>query len=306
MFMARGGPRLRFDSSSLTPLGRSLRRFALALFAVLIAACSTFKVGYNNADLFLVHALDRYVSLTSEQEKLVRQRMASVMEWHRATQLRDYSAFIHRARAELDGNVSPAEVIEFSEGVSARLLALGERIAPDFAALALTLSRGQIDQLERKLSDDDAKARRETAEEMKKAVDARARKYAERAEFWLGKLNPQQLEIVRASLAGRPADSMYWIDARERRNKALVALLRRIQAERPPTEAAAGWIRAYFAELAQPSDAKLRARAEAFRRDNARLIAQLVNSATPEQQAHLDQRLDTFAAEFGHLANRGG
>lgn len=297
---------MRFDSSSLTPHGRSLRRFALALFALLFAACSTIKVGYNHADLFLLHTLDRYVSLTGEQEQLVRQRMASVMEWHRATQLRDYAAFIHRARAELDGNVSPAEVVEFSEGVNARLLALGERIAPDFAALALTLSRDQIDQVERKLSDEDAKARRETAEEMKKAVDARAQKYAERAEFWLGKLSPQQQEMVRASLVGRPADSMYWIDARERRNKAMVALLRRVHAERPTSDKAAGWIRTYFAELGQPSDARLRARAEAFRRDNARLIAQLVNSATPEQQAHLDRRLSTFATEFGQLAQRGG
>jgi hypothetical protein len=304
--MARGDSRLRIDSSSPAPSGRRLHLVALGLFALLFAACSTIKLGYNNADLFLLHGLDRYVSLTSEQEQLVRQRMTAVMDWHRSTQLRDYAALIRRAQDRLDGNLSPADVIEFSELVTARMVALGERIAPDFAALALTLSKEQVDQLEGKLTDEEAKARRETAEELTKAIDERAQKYAKRAEFWLGALTPQQLEIVKASLVSRPADSVYWIQARERRNRALVALLRRIQTERPAAETAAGWIRAYFAELARPADPRQRARAEAFRQDNARLVAKLANSATPEQQAHLDQLLSNFASEFGQLAQRRG
>jgi hypothetical protein len=47
-------------------------------------------------------------------------------------------------------------------------------------------------------------------------------------------------------------------------------------------------------------------RADAFRRDNAELVAQLVNGASPQQRAHLDRRLSGFAAEFVQLAARGG
>jgi len=297
---------LRFDSKSPSSLGSASRLLALGLFALLFAACSTIKLGYNNADTLLLHSLDRYVSLTDEQERMVRQRVGSLMDWHRATQLADYAAFVQHARARLDGSVTPAEVLEFNTGLNTRLAALGERAAPDAAALALTLTPAQIDQVERKLVDDNIKARRQSAQEVKQAVDERAKKYAERSEFWLGKLNPQQVQLVRASLAGRPVDSLYWIEARERRTKDLVAMLRRIEAERPPEAVAAQWFRAYFRELARPSNADQRARAEAFRRDNAQLIAQLVNSASPEQRGHLDRKLSGFAAEFVQLAQRGG
>jgi hypothetical protein len=278
----------------------------LGLFALLFAACSTVKLGYNNADTLLLYSLERYVSLSDDQEQMVRRRVASLMDWHRATQLTDYAAFIQSARGRLDGDVvTPAEVLAFNESLNARLAALGERAAPDAAALALTLTPAQIDQVERKLVDDNIKARKESALAVKQELDARAKKYAERAEFWLGKVSEQQVRLVRASLAGRPADSLYWIEARERRTKDLVAMLRRIQAERPSEAVAANWFRAYFRELARPSNADQRARAEAFRRDNARLIAQLVNSASLEQRAHLDRKLSGFETEFVQLAQRG-
>jgi len=306
MFMARGGPRLRFDSKSPFSLGSGSRLLALGLFALLFAACSTIKLGYNNADSLLLHSLDRYVSLTDEQEQVVRQRVESLMAWHRATQLADYAAFVQHTRRRLDGSVTPAEILEFNESLNARMAALGERAAPDAAALALMLTPSQIDQVERKLVDDNIKARKQSAQEVRQAVDERAKKYAERSEFWLGKLNAPQVQLVRASLANRPVDSLYWIEARERRTKDLVALMRRIQAERPSEAVAANWFRAYFRELARPSNADQRARAEAFRRDNAQLIAQLVNSASPEQRAHLDRKLSGFATEFVQLAQRGG
>lgn len=296
---------MRLDSSSAM-LATRLRRAALVLLALAIAACSTIRFGYNNADTLVLHTLSRYVSLTSEQEYAVKQRTAHVLAWHRSTQLSDYAAFIQRARVSIDGNITPAEVLEFNEGVNTRLAALGERVAPDAAMLALTLTPAQIDQIERKLSDDNIKARKESAQELKQAIDERAKKYAERAEFWFGRLTPPQMQLVKASLANRPVDSLYWLEARERRTKDLVALLRRIQAERPPEETAARWFRAYFAELAKPSNTQQRARAESFRRDNAQLVAQLLNSATAEQHAHLDKRLSGFASEFVQLAAHRG
>lgn len=297
---------MRSDSKSPLSLGTGSRVLALGLFALLFAACSTVKLGYNNADTLLLYSLGRYVSLTDEQDQMVRRRVASLMDWHRATQLTDYAAFIQSARGRLGGDVvTPAQVLAFNEGLNARLAALGERAAPDAAALALTLTPAQIDQVERKLVDDNIKARKESALAVKQELDARAKKYAERAEFWLGKVSEQQVRLVRDSLASRPVDSLYWIEARERRTKDLVAMLRRIQAERPSEGDAANWFRAYFRELARPSNADQRARAEAFRRDNARLIAQLVNSASLEQRAHLDRKLSGFETEFVQLAQRG-
>ena len=297
---------MRFDSKSAALSRPGPRLLVLGLFALLFTACSTIKLGYNHADTVLLHAIDRYVSLTSDQEHMVRQRVGSLMSWHRATQLPDYAAFLQKARGRLDGSVTPGEVLEFNEGLNARLIALGERAAPDIAALAVTLTPEQIAQIERKLGDENKKARKESAQEIKQAVDERAKKYAERTEFWFGKLTDQQMKIVKASLASRPVDSLYWLEARERRSRDILALLRKVQAERPPEDVAAGWIRSYFRELAKPANAEQRARADSFRHDNAQLVAQLVNSATPEQRAVLDRRLSGFASEFVQLAASRG
>ena len=297
---------MRFDSKSAALSRPGPRLLVLGLFALLFTACSTIKLGYNHADTVLLHAVDRYVSLTSDQEHMVRQRVGSLMSWHRATQLPDYAAFLQKARGRLDGSVTPGEVLEFNEGLNARLIALGERAAPDIAALAVTLTPEQIAQIERKLGDENKKARKESAQEIKQAVDERAKKYAERTEVWFGKLTDQQMKIVKASLASRPVDSLYWLEARERRSRDILALLRKVQAERPPEDVAAGWIRSYFRELAKPANAEQRARADRFRHDNAQLVAQLVNSATPEQRAVLDRRLSGFASEFVQLAASRG
>jgi hypothetical protein len=96
------------------------------------------------------------------------------------------------------------------------------------------------------------------------------------------------------------------MDERERRQREAVALLRRIQAEQPAPEVAAGWIRGYFGELHRSSDAERRARSTEFRQRNAQLIAELMNTATPEQRTVLARKLRGYAEDFTTLASANG
>ncbi len=292
---------MRSDSKS--PLVR-LRRWLL-LTALLLAACSAgVRLGYNNADTLLVYTIDGYVGLTAEQEQLVKERAGTLITWHRATQLRDYAQLIEATRRQLDGQVTATDVLAFNQAINARLAALGERAAPDLAQLALTLTPEQIARMQRKLASDTVKARRELVQFAgKETLDDRVRKYAERADFWFGSLTREQLELVRASLAKRPDSAAWWIEERERRQRDLVSILQRIQAERPGEEVAAVWLRAYFAQLQLPGDAERRARVMEFRAVNAELIAQLVNAATPEQKARLSGKLASYAQDFVSLAS---
>ena len=292
---------MRIDSKS--PLA-SLRRWLL-LAALLLASCSAgVRLGYNNADTLLVYTIDGYIGLSPEQEQLVKERAGTLIAWHRATQLRDYAQLVETTRRRLDGPVTAADVLAFSDAINARLAAVGARAAPDLAQLALTLTPEQIARMQRKLASDNAKARRELVQLAgKETLDDRARRYAERADFWFGSLTREQMEVVRASLAKRPDGAGWWLDERERRQRELIALVQRIQAERPSEEVATGWLRAYFAQLQLPADAERRARVIEFRAVNAELVAQLVNAATPEQKAKLSNRLASFAQDFVALAS---
>jgi hypothetical protein len=294
---------LRSNSSSLILVSRGWRLLALAAFALALAACSAVRLGYNYADTYVLSSLDEYLDLSYEQEELARQRVSSLLAWHRTTQLRDYASFIETARSRLEGPVTAADVLEFNSALNARLIAVGDRLAPDFAQLALSLKPEQIDRLAKRFGESTSKARRELVRATpSENFDQRVRKTANRAEYWFGALTRLQMDAVRTSLASRPANDDWWIGERERRQRGLVTLLRRIQAGRPDEAVAARWIRGYFAQIALPPEPERRAQVDAFRRGNAELIAQLVNRATPEQRAALSRKLGGFAQDFVALA----
>lgn len=292
---------MRSDSKSPPEIARRLLLLGAAL---LLAACSTgVRLGYNYADALLAYSIDGYVGLTPEQDQFVKERAAALMAWHRATQLHDYAQLVETTRSKLDGPVSAADVLAFNREVNSRLAALGDRAAPDLAELAMMLSPEQVARLQRKLTNDHSKARRELVQLAgRESVDDRVRKYAERANYWLGELSREQLDLLRASVLQNPNGASWWIEERDRRQRELLVVLKRIQSERPGQATATAWLRSYFARLQQPAEPDRRERIAEFRLANAELIAQLINATTPEQKANLSRRLASFAQDFAALA----
>jgi DNA-binding MarR family transcriptional regulator len=297
------GPARGAGAVAPTALGRQARRFLLASVALLVAACSQLQLGYNNADTVVAYALDSYLDLDDGQERLARGSIGALHCWHRRTQLPGYAQLLGDAQRKVAGPVTAADVLAFNAGMRRALSAIGEHAAPDLAALALTLKPAQLDRLADKLARDTSKARRELVRFAgAESVEQRVDRYAERAEEWFGRLTPAQRELIRDSLQRRPQAEEAWMRERERRQQELVAVMARIRAEQPPPSTATAWLREYFAELAQPGDAQRRADLEAYREENAELVARLVNSATPSQRATLAKKLRGYAADFDALA----
>lgn len=289
-------------------LARRARHVLAFGLVLLLASCSSIKLGYNNADTLLVYSLDSYLDLDETQEKLVRERVRELLGWHRSTQLRAYARLLDDGeRLVGNGRVTADEVLAFQQAMNDKLMRVGEQAAPELARLALTLQPAQVDRFAGKLARDNAKARREFVKTAgRETLDDRVKAYAERAESWFGPLSREQLELVRTALAARPSGQQLWMEERERRQRDLVTLLRRIVDERPTEPIAAQWLRDYFAQLAQPDDAQRRARVLESRRGNAQLIAQLINGASPAQKAALARKLRGYAQDFSTLAAGSG
>ena len=288
-------------------LGRQARRFVLASVALLAAACSQLQLGYNNADTVIAYSLDSYLDLDDEQERLARSSIAALHRWHRATQLPGYVQLLDEAQRKVAGPVTPADVREFNAGMRRALMAIGEQAAPDLARLALTLKPAQVDRLAERLARDTSKARRELVRFAgPESLEQRVERYVEQAEDWFGTLTPAQRATIRASLERRPEAQEAWMRERESRQRELVAVMARIRAEQPPLATATAWLREYFAQLAEPRDPQRRARLATYREENAELVAQLVNSATPAQRAALAKRLRSYAADLSTLAAKAG
>ena len=297
------GPARTACPAGAPALSRHARRFVLASVTLLVAACSQLQLGYNNADTVLAYSLDSYLDLDDEQERLARERIGALHRWHRSTQLPGYVQLLNDAQKKIAGPVSAAEVREFNTGVNRALAALGEQAAPDLARLALTLKPAQVERLADKLAKDTSKDRRELVRFSGAAsLEQRVERYVDQAEGWFGTLSPAQREVIRASLERRPDAQEAWMQERERRQRELVAVIARIRAEQPPLAAATAWIREYFAQLAEPRDPQRRARLAQARQENAELLAQLINSATPAQRASLAKKLRGYATDLDALA----
>jgi len=300
------GPAHAEGSVAMTTLGRQARRVVLASVALLLAACSQLQLGYNNADTVIAYSLDSYLDLDDEQERLARERIAALHRWHRGTQLPGYVQLLNDAQKKVAGAVTAADVREFNNGVRRALAALGEQAAPDLAKLALTLKPAQVDRLAERLSRDSSKARRELVRFAgPQSLEQRVERYVEQAEDWFGTLSAAQRETIRSSLARRPEAQEAWMQERERRQSELVAVMTRIRAEQPPPAVAAAWLREYFAQLAEPREPERRARLASYREENAELVAQLINGATPAQRSALAKKLRGYAADLETLAAKG-
>jgi hypothetical protein len=278
-----------------------------AVAALLLAACSTVKLGYNNADTLLVYTVDSYFDLNREQSQLVGTQVQKLLAWHRATQLPAYAQLLADAQRQIEqGPLSADALLAFYGRMTSYLAAAGDQAAPELAQLALTLTPAQIDHFAQKLDKDTSKARRELVRlNGRDTLDDRVKRATERAEDWLGSVSDEQAALIRRTLAARPANQAWWIEERARRQQVLVVLLRKIEAEKPDVATTATWLRAYFAQLELPQDPAQRAQVLEFRRGNAQMMAGVLNLASPEQKAHLLKRLQGYAQDFTALAAAG-
>ncbi|RZI93141.1 MAG: hypothetical protein EOP78_11835, partial [Variovorax sp.] len=143
--------------SGLRCCGAKLSRIigALVLGAAL-AACSAVKLGYNNLPDLAYWWLDGYVDFNGEQTPRVREDLASLLAWHRQTELPQIAGLLQKAQALAPNDVTPAQACAFTEDIRARLLAVAYRAEVPGAELAVSLDSAQLQTLERKYARNNA------------------------------------------------------------------------------------------------------------------------------------------------------
>jgi hypothetical protein len=293
---------------------RVLARWVATFAAVFVlAACSSLRLGYNNADTLLMVAADSYLDLDNEQDAFARERVRALLAWHRRTQLREYARLLENLQQRLDTTatqpLTAAEVLAIQRQGTEHMLTVGREAAPDLVRLARMLKAEQLDHLGSKLAKDTDKLRRERRVAVSSvgsvASEARIKANLDRTRTWLGRVTPEQEQLIREAALATPAAERRWIEARERRQRALMSLLQQVRQPSLSVDAAAALMNRHFAELAEPADAAERAAAMAGREGSARMLAHVLNAATPEQKAHLMKKLRGYSTDLTLLAAEG-
>lgn len=300
--------------------GTVARTLALLALSAMLAACTAFKLGYENLPRLVQWQVDRYLSLDNDQEELVTRHAKTLQRWHRQSLLPVYADFLRRVDQELRNPVSAVQVSEWRQTVVTGWLPVAEQIAPAVAEVALTLRPEQLAHMRKALvkSNEKATAQYRPADPAKRQ-EARYKRLVDRAESFLGDLNDAQRKLMKDSAAAMAKSEDDWWQARLARQMAMVDLLTELSTERPPLAEAARRARPVLVGLFSDLDARLpgeplqvesgdrRALRMKVREASAAgddLAARVIALATPEQRRHLVKRLDGYRHDFHLLAAR--
>ena len=286
------------------PLFQRTRALFLIALMALTAACSTIRFSYNHGDTLLYWWLDAYVDFEGDQSDWVKRDIRELFQWHRKTQLEDYAALLGKFQRQLAGNPTQADLVNAYKDIRSRTEVLAYRAVPDMATLALSLTPDQIHQMEQRFEKKNNEYRRKfVSGSVEKRNEARFDKSMEQFKLWFGDFSREQEAALRRASDARPLDNNVWLEERIDRQRKILALARKIQAEKPSKEQAANMITALIREFFGRMDAPERkAFYDSYTNATTNYILTAIRMATPQQKAHAQKRMQGWIDDFNALA----
>lgn len=297
------------EKNSSTQLFRftAWRRVATVAVAATVAlgtgACGLVKVGYRNGDTVGLFMMNRYLDLSAEQKEFVKPRLHALLRWHKTTQLPEYMAAASDLQKKAQQPITPAEVAALGEQSKRKAFATINHALPDMADIVLRLTPDNIRTLQAKLAEDDDKWRDDHMKgDPEKQQKARYEKSLERLEEWYGKFSRDQRAQIRQLSDARPIDNDVLFAERQRRQQDLIALLTRVEREKPSRDAVVAMMKTYAERFENSPDPERRAFLESLHRATDEMNAKIHNLATPQQRARASAKLQEWIDDFRSLA----
>lgn len=183
-----------------------LRALAAVLCSVVLAGCSMLRIGYTQLDTIAGWVADDYFDLDTHQRQEFRKRFARFHEWHRYDQLPDYAEFLTQTKTRLDKGLTRDDVLWLTRGVQQRYRTAVSYAADDAAALLMTLTPEQIENLKQQWDKANRRFIREyrldsSVEEQRRAT---GRRVLTRIRDWVGHLDDAQEQKILALGAELP------------------------------------------------------------------------------------------------------
>ena len=270
---------------------------------LVLAGCSSVKLGYSNGAQLAWWYLDGYVDFNRAQSPVVKQGLQDLFTWHRATQLPDYTVVLTQAQQAVTEPTTAAATCRWWQRVQDTLDPTIDRALLQAAQVVPTLGEAQFKHLEGKYAKvlDDMRgdymqpdAEDRLAASLKRAMN--------RAEQLYGSLDESQRKVVAAGVAASPFDAQAWMQERQRRQRDTLQTLRRLVVERADADQRPAALRTLLERTQRSPDPAYRAYQQRLSDYNCALAAQIHNATTPAQRQRARQRLKGWEEDFRALA----
>jgi len=276
----------------------------LIAIALTVAACSSVRFAYNQGDTLLYWWLNAYIDLDSEQSGPVKEDIDQLLNWHRKTQLRDYTQLLGNAQRKLAGNVTQADLKANFHEIKARAELLGFKALPELADLVLSVKPEQIANIEEKFEKNNETYRKKFVRiDKDKQQKQRYRKSMEQFELWFGNFNREQEAILRKASDARPLNNEIWLEERIIRQKKILSVLREVHEKKLGKEATMALLHDLLKDIFNRFDAPERKPFfDSYIDGTTNMILTAIKIATPIQKAHAQKRMQGWIDDFKGLA----
>lgn len=269
----------------------------------LLAACSTLRIGYSQADTLAYWWLDRHLDFNSAQTPQVRQALAQWQTWHRTRQLPDDLALLEQLAQEASSDTTPAQTCRWWKAVQTRqetyLMALVEPLADTLGSLddvQLKHLQTRFDTSNREWRDN--YLRGDSDQRHRASVE----RLVDRAETLYGRLDSAQRRLISERLRSSPWDPHRWLQERQRQQQETLATLR--AGAQPGLDKArrSAALRTWVGHAVRPGDEAARSLREQLVRFQCELATDLHNVTTAEQRTHATERLQGWTRDLRSAA----
>ena len=281
-----------------------LRIISLLACALTLAGCGmATRLAYNQSGELAYWWIDGYVDVNSQQGPRLREELASLLQWHRKTQLPLYADALQKLQPLAAGNLTEAQACAVADEVRDKLMHISTQVEPTAAWLAASLTPQQIEHLQRKYEKNSKEYSKDWSslapDELRKKRIKQARS---RSEMLYGRLDAEQMAVLESTVDKSDFDAEATHFERQRRQRDTLQTLRKIAADKPSAAETQALIRALLDRNLNSPNPAYRALQHAQWREACASFAKVHNSTTPAQRTKALETLKEYETDFRVLA----
>ena len=275
----------------------ALARVLIVCVLLGFSGCSTVRLAYNNADLYLSWQLGKYLDVHDAQREDLDRRIAAFLTWHRANALPQYIRLVNEASTRFARGLSQEDLVWGYDSAQAQVLQAVRAAAGEIADLLDRLTPEQIAYMERRFADDNRKYVRENvAGSIEERRRKRVKRNVERLEEWFGNLSEGQIERVRQYAERAPFPEAMRDRERRRLQSDFLAMVRAREAKARFAQWAVDW--------EQRRDPEHAAVVRAQRMEYFAMLVDLTRIMSASQRDAVDARFRELASDFERLSRK--
>jgi hypothetical protein len=283
--------------------GVLMRRWILLMLVLWLQGCSAVKLGYQQLPNLSYWWLDSAVSFNEAQATQTKDALAQLHRWHRTEELPVYADLLKRLAAQSAEPLQAQQVCSAWEDIDKAMDRTMRKVVSLAAPVAVLLGPEQLNHLNQYWTGKNQDWEKEWVQgSANERLDRRLSKTVERYSDFYGPLTAAQIAMVKAQLQQSAWTPEWGRKDRLLRHQDLLSALQKASQSNalalPQVEADLWGV---WQRWMAPPDAYGRSVIQKMTQQGCENLAQLHNSASPEQRLRATRRLRAYEQDLRDL-----